>query len=77
MDMGLPTINTWDDIIVLGTPATKIRRNTDGSHWSAYNQVFGEAIVLGISAEKSNHDYNYETNFEIWRKIIILSAKTF
>ena len=29
---------------------------------------FGEAAAAGMSAAKSDHDYNYEADFEIWRE---------
>ena len=40
----------------------------DGSHWSAPYHVFGEVAAVGMSAAKSNHDYNYKTDFEIWKE---------
>ena len=48
--------------------AASIRRPKDGSHWSASDHVFGEATEVGISAAKSDHDYNYKTDFEFWRE---------
>ena len=36
-----------------------------GSHRSAPDHVFGEATVAGMSAAKSDYDYNYKTDFEI------------
>ena len=66
MDMGILTINTSDEDSVLGTPATRIQSPTDGSHWSTPEHFFGEAAAVGISSEKSDHDYNYKTYFKIW-----------
>ena len=40
----------------------------DGFHWSTPDHVFGEAAVVRTSAEKSDHDYSYKTDFEIWRE---------
>ena len=34
----------------------------------ATDHVFGEAASVRMSAEKSDHDYSYKTNFEIWRE---------
>ena len=28
---------------------------------------FGEATAVGMSTKNSDHDYNYKTDFEIWR----------
>ena len=30
--------------------------------------IFGEATAVGMSAEKSDHDYRYKTDFQIWRE---------
>ena len=65
MDLGLSTINTLDDSSGFGNTATRIRRPTDGSHWIAPDHVFGEAIAVGMSEAKSDHDYNYKTEFQI------------
>ena len=40
----------------------------DGSQWSAPDHIFGEATAVGISAENSDHDYNYKTEFQIWKE---------
>ena len=67
MDLGLPTINTLGESSVLGTPATMILRPEDGPYWSAPYHVFSEVTAVGMSVAKSDHDYNYKTDFEIWR----------
>ena len=67
MNMGLSSINKFNESGVLGTPATRIQRSTDRSHWGTPYHVFGEGISFGMSAAKSDHDYNYKTDFEIWR----------
>ena len=54
--------------VSLNTPATSIRRPTDGFHWSAPDHVFGEATAVGMLAAKSDLDYRYKTDFEIWRE---------
>ena len=50
MDLGLLAINTLNESGVLGTTATRIRRPTNGPHWSEPNHVFGEATVVVMSA---------------------------
>ena len=52
MDMWAPTITALDKISVLGTTNTRIWRPTDESYWSVPDYVFGEATVVGMSAEK-------------------------
>ena len=66
--LGLLTINIFDESSGLSTPATGIQRPADGSHWSAPDHIFGEATVVGMSAAKSDHDYNYKTEFQIWKE---------
>ena len=39
----------------------------NGSHWSAPYHVFGEATAAGKSVANSDHDYNYKTEFKIWK----------
>ena len=68
IDMGLLSINTLDKISVLGTPATRFLRPTGVFNWSAPDHVFVEATAVGMNASKSYHEYNYKTNFEIWRE---------
>ena len=29
--------------------------------------IFGEATAVGTSAEKSDHDYNNKTEFQVWK----------
>ena len=68
MDLGLLDTNKLNERGVIGTPATKIRMPKDGSHWMAPYHVFGETTAVGMSAEKSDHEYCYKTGFEIWRE---------
>ena len=67
MDLGFYTIKAFDEISGLSKPATRIRRFRDGSHWITQDHVFGEATAAGISVVKSDHDYNYKTDFQIWK----------
>ena len=32
------------------------------------DNVFGESTAVGMSAAESYHNYNYKTDFEIWRE---------
>ena len=68
MDLGLSAINALYKSSGLSTNAKSILRPTDGSHWSAPYHNFGEETALVISAEKSYHDYNYKTEFQICKE---------
>ena len=68
MDLGFLTINALDKISGLSNPATRIQRPTDGYHWSASTHVFGEAKSVGLSEAKSDYDYNYKMEFQIWKE---------
>ena len=48
-------------------PATIILRPADIAHWSAHNHIFGETTEVGVLEEKSDYDYNFKTNFQIWK----------
>ena len=52
MNLGLPSINTLHESGVLGTPATRIRRLTDGYYYNSPDHFFGEVTAVGMSAEK-------------------------
>ena len=67
MYLGLLTINSLDESSGISTPATIIQRPLDGDHWSAPDHVFGEATLVGVSEVKSDHDYTYKTEFQIWK----------
>ena len=68
MDLRFSTIKALDESSGLSTPATRIQRPSDGSHWSAPDHVFGEATVEGMSEAKSDHDYVYKTDFKICKE---------
>ena len=34
----------------------------------APNRVFGETTAVGVSEARSYYDYNYETEFQIWKE---------
>ena len=40
----------------------------DGYHWRAPDHILGGTTVVVMSAENSDYDYNYKTDFEIWRE---------
>ena len=63
IDLEFATINTFYESSVLSTPANRILRPTNGSHWSAPDHVFDEATAVGMSVSKSDHDYKYRTEF--------------
>ena len=67
MSLGFSAINELYEISALSTPAARIWRPTDEYYWRAIGHVFGEATAVGMSAAKSEHDYNYKTGFQIWR----------
>ena len=54
MDLGLPSINTSNELGILGTTTNRIINTTYGSHWSAPDHVFGEATAVGMSAASSD-----------------------
>ena len=68
MDLGFSTINSLNGSSGLSTPATRIRRPTDGAHWSAPNHFFGESTSLVMSEEKSDYYYNYNAKLQIWKE---------
>ena len=67
MDLGFLTINALGESSGLSTTATRIQRPADGSYWSASDQFFGETTAVGVSESKSDNDYNYKTEFQIWK----------
>ena len=68
VDLGLLDVNTLDEFSILCNPTTRIIRSMDVFHMSALNHVFGEATMVGINVARSDHDYIYKTDFEIWRE---------
>ena len=67
MDLGFSTINTLDKRSGLSTPATRIRRLTDGYHWSVLDHVLFGVTAVRMSATKDDYDYNYKTEIQIWK----------
>ena len=57
-----------DEGSVISNPTNRILSSTDGAHWSAPNHIFGETTAVGVSEEKSDYDYNYTTEFQIWKE---------
>ena len=68
VDLGIPDVNTLDELGMQGTPAARIRRPTDGSHWFAPDHVFGKAIAVIMSATRLEQDYIFKTDFNIWKE---------
>ena len=77
MDVVFSTINSLDKKSVISTPATRIQRPTDGSHWSMPDHVFGKATAVGISEAKSYHDYNCKISLKFVNRTRYLSARIF
>ena len=56
VDLGLPAVNTLNELGILGTHANRIRSPTDESHWLDPDNVFGGASAVGMSAARSDQD---------------------
>ena len=68
MYLGILNINELDEGSGLRTPATIIRRPMEGSHRSVPNHIFGETTEVGVSEAMYDYDYNYKTEFQIWKE---------
>ena len=68
VNFDLLAIQASDEFNAFGTPATRVRRPADGSHWSALGQVFGESTAVGMSGTRSEQKYDYKTGLGIWRE---------
>ena len=68
VELGLPAVITLDEVKIFKNPATRIRRFTGGSHWSAPDHVLGEATAVRMSATSPEQDYSHKTDFQIWRE---------
>ena len=76
-DLGISTVGALDEGSVISTPATRIRRSNDGTHWSAPNHIFDDTTAVGVIETKSDYDYNYKMSFKFGNTIRNLSAKIF
>ena len=63
----ISTIGLLDKGTSLWTPATRVGRHTDVAHWSVLDHIFGKTTVVR-DAVSAKSDYDYETDFEIWRE---------
>ena len=68
VDLGILAINTLNESSVFGTPVARIKRTEYVSHWSVTDHVIGDSTAVRMIASKSDHDYSYKTDFEIWRE---------
>ena len=68
VDLGLLAINASYEVNIFGTPATIIRNQTYGTHWSAPDHIFGGDTAVGMSTTRSEQDYRYKTDLGIWRE---------
>ena len=73
--LGLPAVNASDELNVLGTPATRVSIETDGSHWFAPGCVFEEVVVFGMIRTRLEQNYSCKIDFEIRREIRTLGTK--
>ena len=53
MHLGLPAVNTSDELRSFDTPGTIFGRPMDESNWSAPGHVFGEVTAVGMSGTRS------------------------
>ena len=68
VDLGLPYVNTLDEVNILGTPTTRIEKPADISHWSAPDHIFCEATVVGMITTRLELDYSYKTDIHNLRE---------
>ena len=66
-ELGIPAVNTSDEVNILGTPATRIISSRDRSHRSDTDILFCKPTAVRMSATRSEHNYSY-TDFQIWRE---------
>ena len=71
------TINELYESSGPSTPATRIQRPTDGDHWRAPNNIFGATITVEVSEERFEYDYNYKTEFQIWKENKVFERQFF
>ena len=67
VDFGLSNIDALDKGTSLWTPASGVGRLMDVTYWSAPDHIFGKTTSV-VDAVRTKSDYNYKTDFEIWRK---------
>ena len=67
VDLGILAVNRSNEFGVLGTPTTRMRRPSDVSHLSAPDHAFGEATAFVMRAPRSDRDYSYKNEFQIWK----------
>ena len=68
VDLGISAINALDEGSGLSPPATRIQSPMYGDYLSAPNHIFGETTAVRVSKAKYFYDYNYKTEFQIWKK---------
>ena len=67
VNLWLPAVSISDEFNTFGTPNIRVRRSTDGTHWSVPDHIFGEVTAVGMSRTRSKLDYIYKTDFQNWR----------
>ena len=77
MHLGLPAINTSDEIRSFGTPATRVVIPTDGSNWGTPGLVFIEVTAVGMTRTRSEQTIATKLILKLGGKIKILGTKIF
>ena len=77
MHLGIPAVNTLDELNPFGTPATRVRRPTDGFKFSVPGHVFGEVTAVGIMVRGQNKSIAIKPVLKLGGKIRILGVKIF
>ena len=65
MHLGLPAINTANELGSFVKSATRFERPTDGSNWLFPGHIIGEVTAAIMSATRLETKYSYKTDFEI------------
>ena len=67
---GLSSVEALNKSARIWIPATKTRRMTDVTHWSAADHILGQgSAVWDAVGNKSDYSKeNYKTDFEIWKE---------
>ena len=68
MYLGILAVNTLYELNPFGTPTTRVRIPTGGSHWYDLVHVFGEVTAVEMSGMGSEQNYSYKTDFETRRE---------
>ena len=67
VDHGFSKIDKLNNGAGIWSPATRVVRPKYVDHWSVQDQYVGESTVVGEAASAKS-DFNYKTDFEVWRE---------